>query len=72
MRYKTEILIHARQYAFDRVRGLDSDDLVNFALDRMDTLPPQPASEWTENFLINFALNELMNDYLKGLNKSNR
>ena len=72
MRYKTEILIHARQYAFDRVRGLDIDDLVNFALDRMDTLPPQPASEWTENFLINFALNELMNDYLKGLDKSNR
>ncbi len=72
MRYKTEILIHARQYAFDRVRGLGSDDLVNFALDRMDTLPPQPASEWTENFLINFALNELMNDYLKGLDKSNR
>jgi len=72
MRYKTEILIHARQYAFNRVRSLDSDDLVNFALDRMDTLPPEPASEWTENFLINFALNELMNDYLKGLDKSNR
>jgi len=72
MRYKTEILIHARQYAFNRVRSLDSNDLVNFALDRMDTLPPEPASEWTENFLINFALHELMNDYLKGIDKSNR
>ena len=72
MRYTTENIIRARQYAAERVRNLDSDELVNFALDRMDTLPPQPASEWTEDFLHNFAVDELMQDYLKGLDKSNR
>lgn len=59
--------VSARLKAMARVQTFSSDDLINLALDRMDTLPPQPATEWSEDFLVDFAVTTLTNDYLNGL-----
>jgi len=59
--------VSARLKAMARVQAFSSDDLINLALDRLDTLPPEPIEKWSEDFLVDFAVTALTNDYLNGL-----
>ncbi len=59
--------VSARLKAMARVQTFTTEDLIDLALDRLDTLPPEPMENWSEDFLMDFAVTCLTNDYLNGL-----
>ena len=55
---------NAMALAMNRVRVCDTDELINFILDRIETLPDVSIRSWSRETLENFAADILVRDML--------
>jgi hypothetical protein len=46
----------------DRINGCDRHELINFLLDRLETLPVKPIHTWSEDALRHVAVDMLLRD----------
>lgn len=50
--------------AINRVQNCDTDELINFVLDRIEILPDVSIRSWSREALENFAVDVLVRDML--------